>query len=245
MSFNHGHQHIIMICSEDIIEHRIVVEEYTISTKMYNSLADIPPYISDDKLTQNIAIYIEVDELEWKSSYLSQLGVIDILYIRGDNHNVISNFESLSCIVKRIEIDNVDISCIPNSLFSNGIIDMHIRDTKIVQLNIPVNDTLKWLSIPNCHIISIDTVENLNGLRLLDISNNRVKDLSPLARFKNDNKLSLNIAYNPIEDYTLLNNIRHLTGVCVGSNIICEQLTSRNNPLRRSIIDITQLSSLS
>lgn len=137
------------------------------------------------------------------------------------------------------------ISVNDNVLYSpSGIIVEEIVDDPGLQgcINAYLNDnpdasleTISQLSCTDSGISSLIGLNNIPNLNLLDVSNNRITDLSPVIYLTN--LRVLRIANNSIRNINTLSNLSLLNFIDLSGNdlISCRQLDQLESRLRSSL----------
>ncbi|OCT14889.1 hypothetical protein A8709_12190 [Paenibacillus pectinilyticus] len=178
-----------------------------------NKLKDISKLGSLPSLTNLGLNHNQIEEI----SVLSNFPNLEILSI---NHNQIKNINNLNNLTKltflNIEENQItDISAIHDLKKLNLFM---ANSNQIRDLTPFINLQILSIQINNNKIEDLAPLAAMKDLGNLRIAGNQIKDISPLA---NLNKLTLlELANNQIEDITPLKNLKNIAGLYISKNRI-------------------------
>ena len=206
---------------------------------------------ADSSVEEAVRLHLAVDEK--KVLYTSDLW--DLTYF-----TVPSGAKDLSDLSHMIFVEDLAIDSVPSGQLNNlsslvNITSLQIRNTSINAEELKMIGSLpnlKRLILSNCGLTTASGLETAVGLEYLDLSQNTIRDLSPLANMTQLQDLYLN--HNAINDLTQIAGLNKLARLDVSYNLLealnpiftCPELMYLNagNNKITSIAGIDRLASL-
>ena len=206
---------------------------------------------ADSSVEEAVRLHLAVDEK--KVLYTSDLW--DLTYF-----TVPSGAKDLSDLSHMIFVEDLAIDSVPSGQLNNlsslvNITSLQIRNTSINAEELKMIGSLpnlKRLILSNCGLTTASGLETAVGLEYLDLSQNTIRDLSPLANMTQLQDLYLN--HNAINDLTQIAGLNTLARLDVSYNLLetlnpifaCPELMYLNagNNKITSIAGIDRLASL-
>ena len=206
---------------------------------------------ADSSVEEAVRLHLAVDEK--KVLYTSDLW--DLTYF-----TVPSGAKDLSDLSHMIFVEDLAIDSVPSGQLNNlsslvNITSLQIRNTSINADELKMIGSLpnlKRLILSNCGLTTASGLETAVGLEYLDLSQNTIRDLSPLANMTQLQDLYLN--HNAINDLTQIAGLNKLARLDVSYNLLealnpiftCPELMYLNagNNKITSIAGIDRLASL-
>ena len=176
---------------------------------------------ADSSVEEAIRLHLAVDEK--KVLYTSDLW--DLLYF-----TVPSNAKDLSDLSHMIFVEDLAIDSVPAGQLSYlsslvNLTSLQISNTSINSEELKMIGSLpklKRLILNNCGLTTASGLETAVGLEYLDLSQNTIRDLSPLTNMTALQDLYLQ--HNAINDLTVLSGLKSLARLDVSYNLL-ETLT--------------------
>lgn len=188
-----------------------------------NALTNISPLTNDVGLTTLNLSNNNITDL----SPIRNLYYLNTLNLSSNNKKASVGGYDLSPLSDLVNLQYLDLS----NNYIKSIDSLENLDS-ITDLNLSLNgiqdisgiknmQVLKNLNLANNYLISdISVIRNLENIVSIDLSNNKVRDLSPLS--KQTNLLDLNLSYNDISDVTPLEDLVQLQKLKLNNNSITD-----------------------
>lgn len=172
---------------------------------------------ADSSVEEAVRLHLAVDEK--KVLYTSDLW--DLTYF-----TVPSGAKDLSDLSHMIFVEDLAIDSVPSGQLNNlsslvNITSLQIRNTSINAEELKMIGSLpnlKRLILSNCGLTTASGLETAVGLEYLDLSQNTIRDLSPLANMTQLQDLYLN--HNAINDLTQIAGLNTLARLDVSYNLL-------------------------
>ena len=172
---------------------------------------------ADSSVEEAVRLHLAVDEK--KVLYTSDLW--DLTYF-----TVPSGAKDLSDLSHMIFVEDLAIDSVPSGQLNNlsslvNITSLQIRNTSINADELKMIGSLpklKRLILSNCGLTTASGLETAVGLEYLDLSQNTIRDLSPLANMTQLQDLYLN--HNAINDLTQIAGLNTLARLDVSYNLL-------------------------